>query len=317
LCAFPNICHFEVLTSSLAIGKSVDFLTVHACKSRCHHVPRALTGPAGVQVRLHHTTILIAHLVVVGHSVGGGSRQVGVGGKSGGGGIGSRSGGIGGGGSVGGIGSRSSGIGSGGSVGSSGIRISSVSQRSGGGISSGSVVIGGHRGGKCGDLNGLLVDVGLSRDLNIYIRLSRDLDIHIRLSRNLFVFVRLSLNLDIDIGLSRDINVDIGLSGDLIVMVGLGQGIGVGVGHRRVVDTSCVEAGMGGNGCGQRLASICEATGVAVAQTGIAQTGIAKAGVASWGNDAGACRSNTGKSDDLQRFLNITVCNDVIKYTVC
>jgi hypothetical protein len=116
----------------------------------------------------------------------------------------------------------------GGSIGGVGIRIRSMGQRSSGVGSRGVVVCGN---GSGGNLQRLLVNVGLGRDLDIHVGLSGDLDINIGLSRKLLVDIGLSLHLRIYIRLSRDLHMDVGLSQGLLVEVGLGQGIGVGVGN--------------------------------------------------------------------------------------
>merc|ERR1719480_180123 len=120
--------------------------------------------------------------------------------------------GIGGGGSsIGGRGSSISGRGS--SIGGHGS--SSISSR-GGSIGNWGSSIGGHRGGNS---SGLLVDIGLSRDL------------------------------DINVGLGGDLLMDVGLSRDLDINVGLSSRVGVGVGHRGVIGgsiDSSIDSGGGG-----------------------------------------------------------------------
>merc|ERR1719331_3000761 len=86
------------------------------------------------------------------------------------------------------------------------------------------------------------MDVGLGSELLVDVGLSRDLDINVGLSGDLLMDIGLSGNLDINIGLSRDLNMDIGLS----------SGVGVGIGHRRVIgstiDTSIDSGGSGISG---------------------------------------------------------------------
>merc|ERR1719398_131317 len=99
--------------------------------------------------------------------------------------------------------------------------------------------------GLSGDLD---IDVGFSRDLNMHVglggvlfvdvRLGRDLNIHVGLSGVLLVDVGLSGDLNIDVGLGGDLLVEVGLSGDLDINIGLSGGVEVGVGNGRIVRSS-------------------------------------------------------------------------------
>merc|ERR1719341_1122551 len=153
------------------------------------------------------------------------------------------------------------GIGDGGSVVSS-----SVSRGSDGvsGVGNGGSVVGSNGGSDGSNGKGLLVDVGLSGDLDIDVGLSGDLNVHVGLSGVLLVDVGLGRDLDIDVGLSGDLLVDVGLSGDLDVNVGLGGRVEVGVGNGRIVGSSIDSSvsnsrGSSNDGAG----SVADSTGVA------------------------------------------------------
>merc|ERR1711962_983168 len=102
-----------------------------------------------------------------------------------------------------------------------------------------------YRDSHSGNLNGLLVDVGLGRDLLMHIRLSRDLGINIGLGRDLLMHVGLSLNL----------NVNIGLSGDLLVDIRLSNRVDVGIGYAGVIGSSGIKSMDGSSSISHRGSS--------------------------------------------------------------
>merc|ERR1719341_483289 len=122
------------------------------------------------------------------------------------------------------------------------------------GVGNGGSVVGSNGGSDGSNGKGLLVDVGLSGDLDINVGLSGDLNVHVGLSSVLLV----------DVGLGRDLDIDVGLSGDLLVDVGLSGRVEVGVGNGRIVGSSIDSSvsnsrGSSNDGAG----SVADSTGVA------------------------------------------------------
>ena len=153
------------------------------------------------------------------------------------------------------------------------------------------------------DGEGLLVDVGLSGDLDIDVGLSGDLNVHVGLSGDLLV----------DVGLGRDLDINVGLSGR----------VEVGVGHGRIVVSSIHSTVGDGRGSSiasshNRGGSIASSPSVAVASISSGVSVSSSMSIStSRQNDSSVGHGQTGKGGNLKKKIRIISLSHFTFFAFC